>query len=77
MYKAHMTHFGKSTKTMTHLKFNVSLAKGFITGHVGSTPTKHNDGKGFYTQSWGGYIIPCNGQEHQGEEGCVWCVKRK
>jgi hypothetical protein len=28
------------------------LVKAFIKGHVGSTPTKHNDGKGFY-QSWG------------------------
>ncbi len=53
MYKAHMTHLGKFTKTMSHLKFNVSLVKAFIKGHVGSTPKKHNDGESFYTQSWG------------------------
>ncbi len=53
MHKAHITHLGKSTKTMSHLKFNFSLAKAFIKGHVGSTPKKHNDCKGFYIQSWG------------------------
>jgi hypothetical protein len=48
-----MTHLGKSTKTMSHLKFNVSLTKAFIKRHVGSTPKKHNDGKGFIVNHGG------------------------
>jgi hypothetical protein len=36
MYKAHMTHTGKSTKAMSHFKFNMILVKAFIKGYIPS-----------------------------------------
>ncbi len=77
MYKAHMTHLGKSTKTMSHLQFNVSLAKAFIKRHVGSTPKKN-------TMMARAFIVNHGGQHHfmqwtrtQGKKRlCVTCKKK-
>jgi hypothetical protein len=60
---------------MSHLKFNGALVRAFIKKGKHSTPK--------VTTMVGAYVLNlevlllCNGHEHQGRKGCVWCVKRR
>jgi hypothetical protein len=59
---------------MSHLKFNVVLARVFIKKGASFTPKA--------TTMVGASVLNpkglhrCNGQEHQGEKGCVVCKKQ-
>jgi hypothetical protein len=51
MYKVHITQSSKLVETMSHLKFNMVLARILIEKGACSTPKHNNNGRGFYTQS--------------------------
>jgi len=54
MYKAHMTRLGKLAKLISHLKFNVALARALVKKGTRFTPKAITiNGRGLHSESLG------------------------